>query len=139
MQVYALARWRNEQSSVIPSRILHKAPSAELRPNQKDEDSLPPYPQLDAILRALIDEEQSVEDVRVAPVEVVREVAALVRRAEYKRRQAPPGVKVTQRHFGRGRRYPITNSLYRVNHGCGSFRTFAYGLFAHREHLHRSL
>ena len=108
-QVYALSRWRNEAGVVIPERILRKAPSAELRPNQKDEDSLPPYPQLDAILTALIDEERSVKDIEVGPPEVVREVAALVRRAEYKRRQAPPGVKVTRRHFGRGRRYPITN------------------------------
>ncbi|HUJ74449.1 MAG TPA: NAD+ synthase, partial [bacterium] len=118
--VFALARWRNvhlpagalgPQGRVIPENIITKPPTAELRPNQKDQDSLPPYDMLDGILEGLVDADQSVEEVarRGYPLPVVRKVEGLVLRAEYKRRQAPPGVKITRRNFGRDRRYPITN------------------------------
>jgi NAD+ synthase len=105
--VYRLSRWRN----VIPERTLTRPPTAELRPNQTDQDSLPPYDQLDTILRGLIEEEQSVDELSrtVAPREIVSRVQQMLYTAEYKRRQAPPGVKVSHRSFGRDRRYPITN------------------------------
>ncbi len=123
MQVYELARWRNTHypagalgggGEIIPPAIIAKAPSAELRPEQKDEDSLPPYAVLDDILRRLIDEEQSLAAIIAAGYDdaLVRRIAGLVRGAEYTRRQAPPGVKIGPRPFGRGRRYPITN-LYK--------------------------
>jgi NAD+ synthase len=118
--VYRLARWRNArrpagaagpQGCVIPERTITRPPTAELRPNQTDQDSLPPYDQLDAILHGLIEEEQSVEALAatVAPLAVVSRVQQMLYTAEYKRRQAPPGVKVSRRSFGRDRRYPITN------------------------------
>ncbi len=118
--VYRLSRWRNgrrpngaagPESDVIPDRTLTRAPTAELRPNQTDQDSLPPYEQLDAILKGLIEEEQSVDAISatVAPREMVSRVQQMLYTAEYKRRQAPPGVKVSRRSFGRDRRYPITN------------------------------
>jgi NAD+ synthase len=121
--VYRLSRWRNAQrpgtavralgpdGEVIPERTLTRAPTAELRPNQTDQDSLPPYDQLDAILRGLIEGEESVDALSksVAPREVVARVQQMLYTAEYKRRQAPPGVKVSPRSFGRERRYPITN------------------------------
>jgi NAD+ synthase len=118
--VYRLARWRNTHrprlgegppGEVIPGRTLTRPPTAELRPNQTDQDSLPPYDQLDAILAGLVEHEQSVDELadRVAPRDVVLRVQQLLYTAEYKRRQAPPGVKVSSRSFGRDRRYPITN------------------------------
>jgi NAD+ synthase len=118
--VYRLSRWRNTRrpqgalgpdDGVIPERTLTRPPTAELRPNQTDQDSLPPYDQLDAILRGLIEEEQSVDALgtTVAPREIVSRVQQMLYVAEYKRRQAPPGVKVSHRSFGRDRRYPITN------------------------------
>ena len=118
--VYRLARWRNAHrppaatgpaGDVIPERTVTRAPTAELRPNQTDQDSLPPYDQLDAILTGLIEEEKSVEELSesVAPRDVVSRVQQMLYTAEYKRRQAPPGVKVSRRSFGRDRRYPITN------------------------------
>jgi NAD+ synthase len=118
--VYRLARWRNAHrprlakgptGQVIPERTLTRAPTAELRPNQTDQDSLPPYHQLDAILTGLIEEEKSVEELSsgVAPHDIVSRVQQMLYTAEYKRRQAPPGVKVSRRSFGRDRRYPITN------------------------------
>ena len=121
-EVYALARWRNDNlpegalgpsGHVVPESSLTKAPTAELRPNQTDQDSLPPYDVLDAILRGLIEEEQSVENIvtRGFSREVVTRVQHLLYSAEYKRRQAPPGVKITRRSFGRDRRYPITNAF----------------------------
>ncbi len=120
--VYSLARWRNEhkpkgalgpESLVIPERIITKAPSAELRPDQKDEDSLPPYEQLDSILQGLVVEEMGLEGLvaRGHDQAVVQRVWRLLETAEYKRRQAPPGVKITSRAFGRDRRYPITNGF----------------------------
>ena len=120
--VFALARWRNEnhcddfqgpKGAVIPERIITRAPSAELRPDQRDEDSLPPYEDLDAILHGLIEEDSSVQSVAEQGFEesVVRRVWRMLDAAEYKRRQACPGVKVTSRAFGRDRRYPITNGF----------------------------
>jgi len=121
-EVYALARWRNEhvpedglgpRGRVVPESSLTKAPSAELRPNQTDQDSLPPYGELDAILNGLIEEERSVD--RIVASGFARETVARVQRmlymAEYKRRQAPPGVKITRKSFGRDRRYPLTNAF----------------------------
>ena len=95
----------------IPERVITREPTAELRPDQKDSDSLPPYEVLDAILEALIEKDYSVEQI-TAPgfdQEVVGQVLELVRRNEYKRRQAPPGVRVSGRAFGRDWRYPITS------------------------------
>jgi NAD+ synthase len=120
--VYELSRWRNQQrpddalgppGRVIPENILVRAPSAELRPNQTDQDTLPPYAQLDAILEGLIEKELSVEEIvaQGQPREVVRRVQHMLYVAEYKRRQAPPGVKITRKNFGRDRRYPITNAF----------------------------
>jgi NAD+ synthase len=122
MMVFDLCRWRNAHrppgargpaGMVMPPRVISKPPSAELKPNQTDQDSLPPYEVLDSILQGLIEGEQDV-DVLVAAghdrATVVR-VWKMLDRAEYKRRQAPPGVKITARAFGRDRRYPITNGF----------------------------
>jgi NAD+ synthase (glutamine-hydrolysing) len=108
--VYRLAEYRNMLSPVIPRRVLERAPSAELAPNQRDEDSLLPYALLDPILALYVEEDKSVEEIVSAgfrEADVLR-VANLVDRNEYKRRQAPPGVKISRRAFGRDRRYPIT-------------------------------
>jgi NAD+ synthase (glutamine-hydrolysing) len=109
--VYELARWRNERSAVIPDRVFTKPPSAELRPGQRDVDSLPPYEVLDPILQLYVEEDLSVPDIveRGFDDKTVRDVARMVDLSEYKRRQAPPGVKITPRAFGRDRRLPITN------------------------------
>ncbi|MBK1644290.1 NAD+ synthase [Thiocapsa imhoffii] len=111
--VYRLAHYRNRRAPVIPERVLTRAPSAELRPDQTDQDSLPPYELLDPILRLYIEEDESVEQIaaRGFPVEVVRRVTRMVDRNEYKRRQAPPGVRISNRAFGRDRRYPITSGF----------------------------
>ncbi|MGV8936744.1 MAG: NAD+ synthase [Allorhizobium sp.] len=120
MQVYALSKWRNNHvppgalgpsGEVIPRNILSKAPSAELRPNQTDQDSLPPYPALDDILECLIEKEMAVEDIlaRGHDLATVHRIEHLLYLAEYKRRQSAPGVKITKKNFGRDRRYPITN------------------------------
>lgn len=108
--VYRLARYRNRLSPVIPERVLTRPPSAELRPDQTDQDSLPPYETLDAILEAYVEQSRSIAEIVAKGFDeaTVRRVAALVRRSEYKRRQAPPGPKVTRHSFGRERRYPIT-------------------------------
>lgn len=119
-EVYALARWRNAhrpagakgpKGVVIPERILTKAPSAELRPNQTDQDSLPPYDALDDILTCLVEQELSIGEIvaRGHALETVKKVERLLYLAEYKRRQAAPGVKISSKSFGRDRRYPITN------------------------------
>jgi len=120
--VYRLARYRNSlaapDAQVIPERVITRPPSAELRPDQKDSDSLPPYDVLDPILDALILENRSVEEIvarGVAPA-VAERVLEMVRRAEYKRRQAPPGVRISGRAFGRDWRYPITSG-YRHRNG----------------------
>jgi NAD+ synthase (glutamine-hydrolysing) len=111
-QVYELCRYRNSlNGKAIPERILSKAPSAELHENQKDSDSLPPYEVLDPILRGYVEDDRSYEELVAAghdPATVTR-VIQLVDRSEYKRRQAPPGVKITPRAFGRDRRMPLTN------------------------------
>jgi NAD+ synthase len=120
--VYALARWRNQQrppgllgpdGRVVPERVLTKAPTAELKHGQTDQDTLPPYEVLDAILQGLIEDEASIDEVvaRGHDAATVRRVWRMVDRAEYKRRQAPPGVKISYRAFGRDRRYPITNGF----------------------------
>jgi NAD+ synthase (glutamine-hydrolysing) len=110
--VYQLARHRNRDGEVIPEMILDKAPSAELRPDQRDTDSLPPYEVLDPILEAYVEQDLSVAEIcRLGFDEaLVREVARMVDRAEYKRRQAAPGVKITRRAFGKDRRLPITQA-----------------------------
>jgi NAD+ synthase len=119
-EVFELSKWRNAvhpkdalapAGEVIPERIITKPPSAELRDDQKDEDSLPPYPVLDDILHGLVDLEEDVDDIlaRGHDAATVRRIEHLVYIAEYKRRQAPPGVKVGGKNFGRDRRYPITN------------------------------
>jgi len=109
--VYDLCRWRNQAGAVIPQSVLDKPPSAELRPGQLDTDSLPPYEVLDPILEAYIEEDASVDELvaRGFDRETVEKVVKLVDGAEYKRRQAPPGPKITGRSFGKDRRLPITN------------------------------
>ncbi|HEX5949261.1 MAG TPA: NAD(+) synthase, partial [Actinomycetota bacterium] len=112
--VYDLARWRNKQTDPepIPVRVLEKPPSAELRPGQRDTDSLPPYEVLDPIVEAYVEDDRSPEDLVAdgADPELVRRVVGMIDHAEYKRRQAPPGVKITPKSFGRDRRMPITNA-----------------------------
>lgn len=113
--VYQLARYRNtwEGGPVIPERVFTKAPSAELRPNQRDTDSLPPYEVLDPILRAYVEEDRSLEEIVQLGFdrETVRRVIRMVDQSEYKRRQSPPGIKITHRAFGKDRRLPITNKF----------------------------
>jgi NAD+ synthase len=124
--VFALSHWRNQHrpagalgpaGTVIPERIITKPPSAELRPDQTDQDSLPPYDELDAILHGLVETDLSARDLveRGHDAAVVRKVSNLLDIAEYKRRQAPPGVKITRKAFGRDRRYPITNAFRRID------------------------
>ena len=109
--VYRLARYRNTLGAVIPERVITRAPSAELRPGQKDSDSLPDYDVLDPILEAFIEEDLSVAEIaaRGFDRDVVIRVLEMVKRNEYKRRQAPPGVRISRRAFGRDWRYPITS------------------------------
>ncbi len=109
--VYDLARWRNREDVVIPEGVLTRVPTAELRPGQKDTDSLPPYEILDPILKLYVEEDTPPADIVTAgyPADVVQRVVAMVDRNEYKRRQAPPGVKITPKALGRDRRLPITN------------------------------
>ncbi|MGD8614669.1 MAG: NAD+ synthase [Gammaproteobacteria bacterium] len=111
--VYRLAAYRNSLGRVIPERVLTRPPSAELAPDQTDQDSLPPYEILDPILEAYIEKDMSIEELVAMgfDVETVRRVATLVDRNEYKRRQAPPGVRISTRAFGRDRRYPITSGF----------------------------
>ncbi len=113
--VYRLAAHRNSLSPVIPQRVIERPPSAELRPDQKDSDSLPPYEVLDPILEAFIEEDLSVDEICARGFDraTVARVLDLVKRNEYKRRQAPPGVRVSRRAFGRDWRYPITNGYRR--------------------------
>jgi NAD+ synthase (glutamine-hydrolysing) len=111
--VYRLVRYRNslDENPPVPESVLERAPSAELRPGQLDEDSLPPYDVLDRILEAYVEEDRSREEIARdgIPADLIDEVIAMVDRAEYKRRQAAPGVKITPKAFGRDRRLPITN------------------------------
>ena len=113
--VYRLAAYRNSLGRVIPQRVIDRPPSAELRHDQKDSDSLPPYDVLDAILEAFIEEDLSVDELEARGFDraTVGRVLDLVKRNEYKRRQAPPGVRVSRRAFGRDWRYPITNGYRR--------------------------
>jgi NAD+ synthase (glutamine-hydrolysing) len=113
--VYRLAAYRNSLGRVIPQRVIDRPPSAELRPDQKDSDSLPPYEVLDSILEAFIEEDLSVDEIEARGFDrtTVGRVLDLVKRNEYKRRQAPPGVRVSRRAFGRDWRYPITNGYRR--------------------------
>jgi NAD+ synthase len=119
-EIYRLARWRNAHvpkgamgpaGIVIPETIITRVPSAELRPGQTDQDSLPPYDILDDILTSLVEKETPIDEIvaRGHPLDIVRQVERLLYIAEYKRRQAAPGVKISSRNFGRDRRYPITN------------------------------
>jgi NAD+ synthase len=119
-EVYALAAWRNRcvpegglgpAGEVIPPPVMTKAPTAELRPNQKDQDTLPEYADLDAMLTGLVEQERSVDEIAGDgyPRDAVSRTQNMLFTAEYKRRQAPPGVKTSSRSFGRDRRYPITN------------------------------
>ena len=125
--VWELCRWRNKlerqeimdyeflgnNKEVVPEEIIAKPPSAELRPDQFDEQSLPAYPILDAILKGMIEEEKSVSeisDVLNVPYDIVMKIRNLVDRSEYKRRQSAPGIKITGKIHGRDRRYPIINS-----------------------------
>jgi NAD+ synthase len=122
--VFALSRWRNSNrprgalgpdGPVMPERVITKAPTAELSPGQKDQDTLPPYAVLDPILEGLVDKEMSVKEVALATgsdLDLVSRIERMVLRAEYKRRQAPPGVKIGARNFGRDRRYPISNFFH---------------------------
>jgi NAD+ synthase (glutamine-hydrolysing) len=112
--VYHLARWRNAtngRETPIPERVLTKPPTAELRPGQLDTDSLPPYDELDPIVELYVEDDLGVDEIVRAGHDrpTVERVAAMIDRAEYKRRQAPPGVKITPKAFGRDRRMPITN------------------------------
>lgn len=113
--VYQLARYRNNLGEVIPMRVLEKEPSAELRPNQRDKDALPPYEVLDPILKAYIEENKDLEEIVEMGYEegLARRVIDMVDRNEYKRRQAPPGIKITHRAFGKDRRMPITSGYRR--------------------------
>ena len=126
--VFELARWRNAHvpegalgpaQTVIPENIITRPPSAELRENQTDQDNLPPYDVLDDILECLIENEMAFEDIvaRGHDPAVVQRIEHLLYIAEYKRRQAPPGVKITRRNFGRDRRYPITNGFRNARSG----------------------
>lgn len=111
--VYDLSKWRNERSGnvIIPERVLWKEPSAELREDQRDSDSLPPYPVLDPVLKAYVEDDMSFEEIlqQGCDSECAEKVIRMVDRSEYKRRQSPPGIKITHRAFGRDRRFPITN------------------------------
>ncbi len=121
--VFELCRWRNKHrpddaqdmlgppGAVMPERVITKPPSAELKPNQTDQDTLPPYDELDAILACLIEHEMSLDDIAAKghDIKTAEKVWHMLDRAEYKRRQGPPGVKITRRSFGRDRRYPLTN------------------------------
>ena len=121
--VYQLAEWRNKnfsgqfsgsQKKIIPSNIFSKAPTAELHPNQKDQDILPPYKKLDGILKGFLEEDMGIRQIvsRGYDRKIVKKVWQMLILAEYKRRQSPPGIKVTKRAFGKDRRYPITNYFF---------------------------
>jgi len=113
--VYQMSRYRNKDGEIIPERVITRPPSAELAPDQKDEDSLPPYDDLDVILECYIEKDQCAEQIieQGYDADMVYRVIGMVDRNEYKRRQAPPGVKITQKAFGRDRRYPITSGFGR--------------------------
>ena len=114
--VYQLAHYRNTLSSVIPQRVIDRAPSAELAPNQTDQDSLPPYEVLDEIIRLFVEEDKSISDIvkKGFDLPTVKKVISMIYRNEYKRRQAPIGPRITERAFGRNRRYPITSGFLKL-------------------------
>ncbi|MBI4654091.1 MAG: NAD+ synthase [Nitrospirae bacterium] len=111
--VYELCNWRNKKEGrdVVPERVLWKEPTAELKPDQRDTDTLPPYPVLDSILKAYVEEDKGFDEIKrmECEVECIQKVVRMVDHSEYKRRQAPPGIKITPRAFGKDRRFPITN------------------------------
>ncbi len=111
--VYDLGRWKNKKSrkTLIPERIFTKEPSAELKPGQKDTDTLPPYPILDKIIKSYVEEDKNFEEIASLGLDInlIRNVITMIDKSEYKRRQSPPGIKITERAFGRDRRFPITN------------------------------
>jgi NAD+ synthase (glutamine-hydrolysing) len=113
LMVHRLAEYRNREQEVIPRRVIERPPSAELAPDQQDSDSLPPYEILDEILARHVEQDQSVTEIVAAGFdkETVSRVVRMVDRNEYKRRQAPPGIKITRRAFGRDRRYPLTSGF----------------------------
>jgi NAD+ synthetase len=112
-KVFNICKWLNRNGEIIPNNILIKPPSAELKPNQKDEDSLPPYDILDDILERYINQHQSVNDIEKLgyDLEIIKKVVKLVDRAEFKRKQAPPVLKMTDRAFGTGWKMPIAYKL----------------------------
>jgi NAD+ synthase (glutamine-hydrolysing) len=116
VMVFELAKWRNEKQQIIPQRVIDRPPSAELREDQKDEDSLPPYAILDPILERYIELDQSPAEIIKSGfnAEIVKQIVSLVDRNEYKRRQAAPGVRISKRAFGRDRRYPITSAYKEI-------------------------
>ena len=118
--VYRIANWYNDEQEIIPSRIIEKPPSAELRPNQLDTDSLPPYDILDSILENYVESDRTVSEIESLGFNgtLVKKVVTMVDQAEYKRRQSPPGVRISNRAFGRDRRLPITNQ-YRPGDSTG--------------------
>ncbi|MDZ7802431.1 NAD+ synthase [Thiohalophilus sp.] len=120
--VYELANYRNTLSAVIPQRVIDRPPSAELAPDQQDTDSLPPYEVLDAILEMYVEKDMGLDDIvsHGYDREIVQKVTYMVTRNEYKRRQAPPGIRITQRAFGRDRRYPITSGYALPDQGRGT-------------------
>jgi NH3-dependent NAD+ synthetase len=111
MMVYRLANYRNSVSAVIPQRVITRAPSAELRPDQTDQDSLPPYAVLDAIMEAYVEDNRGPHEIEAAGYSRadIERVIDLLHISEYKRRQAPIGIRITPRGFGKDWRYPITN------------------------------
>jgi NAD+ synthase/NAD+ synthase (glutamine-hydrolysing) len=111
--VYRISNWRNSKGRVIPQRVIDRAPSAELKPGQTDQDTLPPYEVLDAVVERYMERDMTPEAIAGLgyDLDAVRQVVRLIRVNEYKRRQAPPGVKITRKGFGRDRRYPITNAF----------------------------
>jgi NAD+ synthase (glutamine-hydrolysing) len=115
--VYALVRWRNQEAGreLVPASVVDRPPSAELRPDQRDEDSLPPYDVLDRILEEYVELDRSPDQIAQDGIdrETVDEVIRMVDRSEYKRRQAAPGIKISPKAFGRDRRLPITNRFGR--------------------------
>ena len=116
MMVFELARWKNEKQQNIPQRVIDRPPSAELREDQKDEDSLPPYEILDPILERYIELDQSPTEIISSgfDADIVKKIVSLVDHNEYKRRQAAPGVRISKRAFGRDRRYPITSGYKEI-------------------------
>jgi NAD+ synthetase len=115
--VYRLSNWRNSKGRVIPQRVIDRPPSAELRPGQTDQDTLPPYEVLDAVVERYMERDMSPEQIAGLgyDMQAVRQVVRLIQLNEYKRRQAPPGIRITPRAFGKDWRYPITSGFRPYN------------------------